>query len=89
MTTIVLITKISEVEDQIPNHDKSITTPKFKEKLTGENFTARSKHDNLVTKTDFDKKLTRFNRKITSNKIKYLEVEKELNSLITNDYKCF
>ena len=55
MTTIVLITKISEVEDQIPNHDKCITTPEFKEKLTGENFTARSKHDNLVTKTDFDK----------------------------------
>ena len=39
-----------------------------------------------MRKTDFDNKLTRFNRKITSNKTKYLEVEKKLNSLITNYY---
>ena len=42
-----------------------------------------------MTKTDFDKKLTSFNRKITSNKTKYLEVKKELNGLITNDYNFF
>ena len=39
-----------------------------------------------MTRTDFDKKLTSFNRKITSNKTKYLEVRKKLNSLITKDY---
>ena len=88
VTTTALNTKISEVENKIPNHDKYITTPEFN-KLTAENFTARLKQANLVTKTDFDKKLTSFNRKITSNKTKYLEVQKKLNSLITNYYNFF
>ena len=51
MTTTFLNTKINEVENKIPNHDKYITTPEF-DKLTAENY-------------DFDKKLTGFNRKIT------------------------
>ena len=55
VTMIVLNTKISEYENKIPNYDKYITTPEFK-KLTVENFTARSKPSNVVTKTDFDKK---------------------------------
>ena len=42
-----------------------------------------------MSKTDFDKKLANFNRKITSNKTKYSEVQKKLNSLITNDYDFF
>ena len=42
-----------------------------------------------MTKTDFDKKLTSFNRKITSNKTKYLEVQRKLNSLVTSDYSFF
>ena len=42
-----------------------------------------------MSKTDFDKKLANFNRKITSNKTKYSEVQKKLNSLITNDYNFF
>ena len=54
--------------------------------ITAENFTARLKQANLVTKTDFDKKLTNFNRKITSNKTKCLEVQRNLNSLITKDF---
>ena len=33
-------------------------------------------HANLVNKTDFDNKLIKFNRKVTSNKTKYLEVQK-------------
>ena len=57
MTTTVLNTKISEVHNKIPNHDKYITTPELN-KLTTENFTARLKQANLVTKTYFDKKLT-------------------------------
>ena len=57
VTTNVLNTKINEVESKIPNHDKYITTPEFN-KLTAENFTARLKQANLVTKTDFDNKLT-------------------------------
>ena len=39
-----------------------------------------------MNKIDFDNKLTSFNRRITSNKTKTLEVLKKLNSLITNDY---
>ena len=35
-------------------------------KLTGENFAAKLKQANLVSKTHFDNKLISFNRKITS-----------------------
>ena len=44
---------------------------------------------NLVTKTEFDNKLTSFNKRITSNKTKHLEVQKKLDSLITKDYGFF
>ena len=40
------------------------------------NFVARLTQANLVSKTDFDKLLS-FTRKITSNKIKYLEILKK------------
>ena len=73
VTATVLDTKVSEVENKISNHDKYITTLEFN-KLTQENFTARLKQANLMIKTDFDKKPTSFDRKITSNKTKYLEV---------------
>ena len=43
----------------------------------------------IWNKTDFDNKLTMFNRWITSNKRKHLEVQKKLNSLITKDYNFF
>ena len=39
VTTTVLNTKISEVENKIPNHDKYITTQEFN-KLTAESFAA-------------------------------------------------
>ena len=42
-----------------------------------------------MTKIDFDNELTSFNRRITPNKTKYLEVQKKLNSLITNGYNFF
>ena len=35
-----------------------------------------------MSKTDFDNKLTSFNKRIISNKIKHLEVQKKLNSRI-------
>ena len=87
MTTTVLNTKISEVENKIYNHAKYITIQEFK--LTAEIFTTRLKQANLVSKTDFDNKLKSFNRKITSNKTKYLEVQKKLNSLTTKNYNFF
>ena len=73
---------------KIPNHDKYITTPEFN-KLSAESFAARLKQVNLLTKTDSDNKLTSFNKRITSNKTKHLEVQKKANSLITNDYNAF
>ena len=54
--------------------------------MTSEIFAARLKQANLVTKTEFDNKLTSFNKRITSNKTKHLEVRKKLESLTTKDY---
>ena len=42
-----------------------------------------------MNKTDFYNKLTSFNRRITSNKTKYLEVKKKLDSLMKKDYNFF
>ena len=42
-----------------------------------------------MSKTAFDNKLISFNRKLTSNKTKYLEVLKKRNSLTTKDYNFF
>ena len=72
LTTAFLNTKPSEVENKIHDHTKYITIQKF----SSRKFAARLKEDNLVTKTNFDNKLISFNRKITSNKTKYLEVQK-------------
>ena len=75
VTTIVLSTKISEVENKIPDQGKYITTQEFN-KLMAENFTVRLKQADLVNKTDVNDKLTSFNKPILSNKIKHLEVQK-------------
>ena len=77
MNTTILNTKISKVENKILDHAKYITTQEFN-KLIAENVTAKLKQANIVTKTDYNNKLT-----------KYLEVQKKLNSLITNDYTFF
>ena len=86
VTTTALNTKISKVDNKIPDHPKQITTQEFN-KLTAENFDARQV--NLVSETDFDNKLISFNRKITSNKTKYLQVQKKPNSLIAKDFMFF
>ena len=44
-------------------------------------FNARLAQPNLITKTDFDAKLSSLNRKITSNKARHLLIENELNKL--------
>ena len=84
MTKPVLNIKDSEAENKISDNFKYITTQEFN-KLTAENFEARLKQGNLVNKTDFDNKVTSFNKEITSNKTKHLEVQKELVK-ITKDY---
>ena len=52
-------------------------------KLAGDVFNASLAQANLVTKPDFDAKLSSINRKTTQNKTKYLLVENELNKLKT------
>ena len=49
------------------NHDKYVDNQKFN-KLATNVFNARLAQANLVTKTDFDDKLSNLNRKITKNK---------------------
>ena len=83
-------TKFSDLEIKLTDykHDKYITTTEFN-KLTVENFAARLAEANLITKTDFDKKLTSLNKNITSNKPKYLVIENELKKLKTFDFGYF
>ena len=47
------------------NHDKYITTPEFNT-LAANVFNARLAQANLITKTDFDAKLSSLNRKVAA-----------------------
>ena len=68
--------QISEIKKKVNNHnyDKDITT-------TAEIFAARLVQANLITKTDFDTKPINLNKKIHSNKTKYLLVKNQLKQL--------
>ena len=52
-------------------------------------FNERLAQANLITKPDFDVKLSSLNRKITSNKTKHLLVENESIKLKTFDLSYF
>ena len=52
-------------------------------------FLMRDQKVNLVTKTDFDAKLSSLNRKITKNKIDHLLVQNEFKKLKTFDSSYF
>ena len=69
------------------NHDKYIATPEFNT-LAADAFNSKLAQANLITKTDFDVKLSSLNRKITANKSKNLLVENELKKLKTFD-SCY
>ena len=73
-------TKSTEIEKKLTdhNHDKYITTPYFNA-LAADAFNERLAQANLITKRDFDAKLSSVNRNITVNKTKNLLVENELN----------
>ena len=70
------------------NRDKYITTSEF-DTLAASVFNARLAQANLVTKTNFDAKLSSLNRKITANKTKHLLFENELKKLKTFDSSYF
>ena len=58
-------------------------------KLAADVFIARLPQADLVTKTDFDAKLSRVNRENTENKTKNLLVQSKLNKLKTFDLSYF
>ena len=80
----------TEIENKLTdhNHDKYIDTSDFN-KLAADVFNARLAQANLITKTDFDAKLSNLNRKINSSKTKHLLVENEFNKLKTFDSSYF
>ena len=83
-------TKVTEIEIKLTNHnhDKYIDTSEFN-KLAADVFNVRLAQSKLITKTEFDSKLSSLNRNITSNKSKHLLVENELNKLKTFDSSYF
>ena len=82
--------KSTEIEKKLTdhNHDKYTTTPEFSTLAAGL-FNARLAQENLITKTDFNAKLSSLNRNITANKSKYLLVENELRKLKAFDLSYF
>ena len=76
-------TKITEIEKKLTNnnHDKYIATPEFNT-LTANVYDARLAQANLITKIDFNAKLSSLNRK-------QLLVENELQKLKTFDWSYF
>ena len=83
-------TTVTEIENKLTdhNHDKYIDTQEFNT-LAADVFNARLAQANLITKTDFDAKLSSLNRKITENKTENLLVKNELNKLKTFDSSYF
>ena len=83
-------TKITEIEKKHTDHnnDKYITTPEFNT-LAADIFNARLAQTNLITKTDFDAKLSSLNRKINLNKTKNLLVDHEFKKLKAFDSSYF
>ena len=72
-------TKITEIEKKLTdhNHDKYITTPEFNTMATSV-FSVRLAHAKLVTKKDFDNRVSSLDSKILVNKPKNDSIENEL-----------
>ena len=83
-------TTVTEIENKLTdhNHDKYITTSEINT-LAADVFNARFAQANLITKTDFDVKLSRINRKITENKTENVIIKNQLNKLKTFDSSYF
>ena len=82
VSSLVKKNKITGTEKKLTDHNygKYITTPEFNT-LPASAFNARLAQANLITKTDFDAKLSSLNRKISANKTKHLLVENELKNV--------
>ena len=75
-------TKFTDIENKLNNHNhnKYVATSEFNT-LAANVFNARLAQANLITKTDFDAKLSSLNRKTTANKTKHF--------LNDNDLSCY
>ena len=75
-------TKINEIEKKLTDHDhdKYITNPEFNT-LAASVFNARVAQANLITKTDFDNRVSSLDSKIAVNKTKITPNENELELL--------
>ena len=73
-------TKITDIENKLNNHnhDKYVATSEFNI-LAANVFNTRLAQANLITKTDFDAKLSSLNRKITANKTKHFLNDNDLS----------
>ena len=73
-------TKITDIENILDNHNhnKHVATSEFNT-LAANVFNARLAQANLITKTDFDAKLSILNRKITANKTKHFLNDNDLS----------
>ena len=73
-------TKITDVENKLNNHnhDRYVATSEFNT-LAANFFNARLAQASLITKTDFDAKLSSLYRKITANKIKNVLNDNDLS----------
>ena len=81
--------KVTEIENKLNNHNHKYIATAELNTLTADVFNARLSQANLITKTDFDAKLSSLNKKITQNKTKHLLVKNELNKLKTFDHGYF
>ena len=82
--------KVTEIEKELTghNHDKYITTPGFNTLAAGI-FNARLAQANLVSKADFDNKVSSLDSKTATNKTKNESIENKLKNLKTFDSSYF
>ena len=80
-------TKITDIENKLNNHnhDKYVATSKFNT-LATDVFNARLTQTSLITKTDFDVKLSSLNGKITENKTKHFLNDNDLSYFRSKQY---
>ena len=73
-------TNITDIENKLNNHnhDKYVATSEFNT-LAANIFNARLAQANLITKTDFDAKLSSLNKKVTGNKTKHFLNDNDLS----------
>ena len=73
-------TKITNIENVLNNHnhDKYVATSEFNT-LAANVFNTRLAQASLITKTDFDARLSSLNRKITANKTKHFLNDNDLS----------